>query len=473
MLLNKHSLSLFALFIFLIPTTSCFAQSAYSIIQDVELIGNKRTNNEVVLRELDLVPGDTLFSASITDRFNENEKRILSTGLFTDVSINLKNWDESSQQSTIEIILQENWYIYPNIIFELADRNFNVWWNEQGRSLDRVNFGFRLNHINVTGRRDRLKLVTQFGYTKKFEIEYSYPYLNKAQTLGIASNITYSENKEIGFVTIGNKTQFHQEEDERILLKRFRVSSWLNYRPKLFGHHILKFEFHRNSIDDFVATDLNPDYFLDEETVLHFFKVEYDYSYDRREFTFYPEAGYQVGFNIKKEGLGIFNEYNNLLFEIRGEYYWNYKSKLIFANIAKAKTNIIRDKIAFANNTGLGYNGNVVSGYELFVVDGTDFILTKSSLRWKIIDKVFNLNEYMPLRQFKLMNMKIYFSLNTDTGYVNEPTYTDTNTLNNKWIIGYGPGLDILLFNNYLFSFEYSFNQLGQSGLFISNRVSF
>lgn len=473
MLQLKHSLFFTVTFIFFYVNVSCLAQSAYSIINEVELVGNKRTKSDVILRELDLVKNDTLFSSNITKRFRENEKRILSTGLFTEVSINLKDWDQSSQLSTIEIILQENWYFYPNIIFELADRNFNVWWNEQQRSLDRVNFGFRLNHINVTGRRDRLKLITQFGYTKKFELEYSYPYLNKDQTLGIAGNVTYSENKEIGYITIGNKTLFHQEDDERILLRRFRVSTWLNYRPKLFGHHIFKFEFHRNSIDQFVATELNPDYFLNEETVLHFFKLEYDYSYDRRPFTFYPETGYQVGINIKKEGLGIFNEYNNLLFEVRGEYYVNYKSKLILANIAKAKTNLIRSKVAFANNTGLGYNGNVVSGYELFVVDGTDFILTKSSLRWKVLDHLFKLNKYMPLRQFKLMNLKIYLSVNTDTGIVNEPTYLETNTLNNRWIVGYGPGLDILLFNNYLFSFEYSFNQLGQSGLFISNRVSF
>jgi len=96
------------------------------------------------------------------------------------------------------------------------------------------------------------------------------------------------------------------------------------------------------------------------------------------------------------------------------------------------------------NNTGLGYNGNVVSGYELFVVDGTDFLLTKSSIRWKMIDNLLNLDKVMPLRQFKKMNLKAY-----------------------------GPGLDLILFNTHLFSFEYSFNQLGQSALFISNSVSF
>ena len=28
-------------------------------------------------------------------------------------------------------VLLENWYIFPIPKFELADRNFNVWWKEQ------------------------------------------------------------------------------------------------------------------------------------------------------------------------------------------------------------------------------------------------------------------------------------------------------------------------------------------------------
>ncbi len=461
------------LIVFLSLQMMISAQSDFIIIDKVSLTGNKKTKDKIIYRELDLVQGDTLFSSQLDQRLLENEKRILSTGLFTDVSINVINEHDDRNSGDIEIVLQENWYIYPNLTFELADRNFSVWWNEQNRSLERVNYGFGLNHINLTGQKDNLKLTTQFGFTKKFEIEYSYPYLNESQTLGIASNITYTENREIGFITNANKTLFHREEDERVLLRRFRISTWLNYRSDLFQYHRLKFEFHRNSVDELVATELNRDYFLNEEESIRFFKIEYDYSIDKRIFSFYPEGGFLVGGNIKKEGLGIFGEYDNLLIELRGEYYANVHSRLIFANQTKLKTNIFRRQVAFANNTGLGYDGNVVSGYELYVVDGTDFILNKSSIRWKAIDQLFNLNNAMPLRQFKLMNLKLYLTFNFDAGYVNEPTYRASNFLNNQWIVGYGPGIDLLLFNTYLFSFEYSFNELGESGLFFSNRVSF
>jgi len=228
------------------------AQSDYVVIDQVTLYGNKRTKDEIILRELDVIAGDTLYRADIEQWRLENAKRILSTGLFTNVTVEL-NPRSDSLRHDLDIVLQENWYIYPNIIFDLADRNFSVWWNEQGKSLERVNYGLRLNHINLTGRRDNLRITTQFGFTKKFELDYSHPYLDKQQKLGISSSVTYTENREIGYITEANKTLFHREADERIMLRRFRIGSRLSYRQDLFQYHSLKLEYHRNAIDQLVA----------------------------------------------------------------------------------------------------------------------------------------------------------------------------------------------------------------------------
>jgi len=182
-------------FVMLSVGNDIHAQAEYVVINEVILDGNKRTKDGIILRELDVLAGDTLYYADTAQWRLENEKRILSTGLFTNISVELGEHREDNTRDII-IDLQENWYIYPNFIFDLADRNFSVWWNEQNRSLDRVNYGFRLNHINLTGNRDNLRLTTQFGFTKKFELDYSYPYLDKQQKLGIATNVTYTENRD-------------------------------------------------------------------------------------------------------------------------------------------------------------------------------------------------------------------------------------------------------------------------------------
>jgi hypothetical protein len=71
------------------------------------------------------------------------------------------------------------------------------------------------------------------------------------------------------------------------------------------------------------------------------------------------------------------------------------------------------------------------------------------------------------------MNMSVFLRFNLDAAYVNERTYVDTNTLNNRIIFGYGPALDLILFNNFLFSFEYSFNDIGDQGLYLISSISF
>ena len=218
------------IFFFLLFTSSTFCQvTDYFIIDNVILEGNRRTKDLVIFNELDLLPGDTVYISSFANRKLVNEKRLLGTALFTAVEINIKNWQAENGIGDIQIIMQENWYLYPSIIFELADRNFNVWWTDQNRDLSRVNYGMAIDHINLTGRKDKIRLKIQQGYTRKYELKYNYPYLSR--TWGAFGEIFFANQKEIGYETINNKTVFEKLDDERIMLRRFRTGLGLNYRP--------------------------------------------------------------------------------------------------------------------------------------------------------------------------------------------------------------------------------------------------
>lgn len=459
---------LFLLFI----SCNAFSQSVdYFIINDIILDGNKRTKNIVIYNELDLLPGDTVFLSEFPTRKLVNEKRLLSTALFTGVEINIKNWNVTEHVGDIQVIMQENWYIYPSLIFELADRNFNVWWTDQNRDFSRVNYGLGLDHINLLGRKDKVKLKVQHGYTRKYEIKYNYPYLSRYW--GAFGEIFYANQKELGYKTENNKPIFRMLDDERILLQRFRTGLGVNHRPDLFNFHDLKLEFHSNSVDEFVADELNPSYFLNGSKDIQYFAFRYNYVHDRRIFNLYPEGGFLIALSVVKEGLGVFGDFNNLSISGGIEKYYKLSKNWIWAGRIKAKTNLLRNQIPFANNQGLGYGNDVVRGYELYVVDGTDFVLTKTSLRYKLFERNKSWGKYMALRQFKRMNFRVFFRLNLDFGYVNEPTYKITNSLNNRFLVGYGPAFDILLYHTYIMSFEYSINHLGEKGLYIRSSFNF
>jgi len=458
---------------FLLNNTPSISQDVidYFLVENIIFQGNTHTKTYVLLNELDFTIGDTIYLNQLNIRKLENEKRILGTALFTAAQMNIKNWNTEKGRATIEFTLQENWYIYPSIIFELADRNFNVWWSEMDRDWSRVNYGLGVDHINLTGRKDKLKLKVQHGYTRKYEAKYNYPYISR--TWGAFGEIFFANQKEIGYTTINNKTVFEKQADERILLRRFRTGVGANYRPNVFMFHDFKLEYHHNSIDEFIATEVAPDYFLNGDTDIRYFALKYDFVFDQRVFNLYPEGGFMFFGNITKDGLGLFDDFNNLSVAVGIEKYFRLSDKLIWGGRLKAKTNLIRNKVAFANNTGLGYGSDLVRGYELYVVDGTDWALAKTSIRYRVLEKNINWGKYMLIPQFKQMNLRFFLRANLDFGYVHEPTYVATNTLNNRFLIGYGPAVDILLYHTYIMSFEYSFNHIGEGGLFLRSTFNF
>ena len=133
-------------------------------IRTIKIEGNRKTKEALILRELDLKLGDSVVITKLTDRLEYNQTLLMNTGLFNDVEINIKAWDQQEQDVDLSVKVVESWYIFPLPIFELADRNLNVWWTEHNASLKRVNYGLRFVYVNFSGNKDNLKLILQGGY---------------------------------------------------------------------------------------------------------------------------------------------------------------------------------------------------------------------------------------------------------------------------------------------------------------------
>ncbi|MBL0101864.1 MAG: hypothetical protein IPP49_18980 [Saprospiraceae bacterium] len=229
------------------------------MIDSVQIKGLLKTSHNVVFKEIDLHSGDTISLDQLAKRLGSNEKRLQSIGLFTLVNINIKNWNTDLNICNVEIQLQENWFIYPYIIFELADRNFNVWRKEQNYSFDRVNYGLALTHINFSGSKDKLKVKAQFGYTKKYELAYDFPYLK--DKWGLSTNVVYSENREIAYISENNKPRFYRSQDDKKVFFQYRASISLHHRTNPLTFQTLRLEFISAKTDSMISGSLNKEYF--------------------------------------------------------------------------------------------------------------------------------------------------------------------------------------------------------------------
>ena len=442
-------------------------------VEEINISGNKRTKEYVVLRELTFKKGQVGTEEYFKEIRQENVERLKSMGIFNDVQFFFTKTGGDSISCNIELI--ENWYIYPSLILELSDRNFTDWWVNHNHDFSRINYGARIDHINLTGNRDKLIAQLQFGFRKKYELVYNLPYLNKDGTWGIETSLFYATQDQIAYKTVNNRTLFGGLGNKETMLKRFRTGATVYYRPTIYQHHAFKLEYHQNSVDPYVIEELNTDYFLNGMTGIRFFMFNYHLTYDRRISQFYPIDGYLLFADFKKEGFKIFDEYNNTSVAVGGEYYKTLTPKLIFGTTLKAKMNLDRREVSFANNTGLGWGGDALIGYAVYVIDGKDFVYSKNNLRYKIFGVNVDMSEWMPLKQFSKMNVQLHNRVYFETAYVNDPTYRELydNNFSNRWLISYGTALDLILFNNNMASFHFGLNHLNEFGYVFQYRTNF
>lgn len=452
-------------------STILTAQSEYITIEKIQVTGNKKTKESVIVRELDFSVGDTIHLNNLPIRTAANQSWLMNTGLFTSVKMNLKDWNTETNEVTIALEVVEFWFIYPFPIIELSDRNFNEWWQTYNHSLKRVNIGIRFYHINLTGRNDRLEVLTQFGFTQKYEIAYERPGINKDQTLGIFTNVLYSQNKELAYNVKNDTLEFFRDPDD-VLLRRIRGGLGLKYRPDLYTSYRAILNYHHNIINEKVPLDLNPDFF-NKGLKQRYFSLNFTVDWDKRDIRPYPMNGHQVIFSLEKQGFGLFDEFNAGHAYLTLKKYLPISKKWSTELIGKGQLGLVRSQQPFYNYYGLGYEIDFIRGYELYVINGLDYAYAKTRLRFELLNFIFEWGKIIPIRQFRTMPVKWYLSLNSDVGYVNDPFFQQDNNLRNQLLWGGGVGLDIVVFYDKVFQIEYSVNRLGERGVFIHWNLNF
>lgn len=444
-----------------------WGQNDRIVVEDITLEGNRRTRDEIVLRELKFRKGDTILVSRLEKVLEESEQLVMNTGLFNAANITIKNWRGSDNHVHFQLELAETWYIYPIPIFELADRNFNVWWVEQKRSLERINFGIQFTHLNFSGRRDRLLLIAQYGYTRKYGMQYTLPYFNKAQTLGVDGTISFSQNREVNYVSEGNKQVFYRNEENKFTYQQFLLSLDFSYRPRFYRFHNLELAFTQRWVDDRIAGELNPDFFLDGRNRQRALTLAYRFTSDQRDVQAYPLRGTYLEGALIKTGIGAFADRNALGMEGNVEQYFSHSSRWSSGLRLAGKTEFIRRKQPFIDYRALGYQENSLYGYEYYIVNGLDMALARGFVRYQLLAKGITFGKLMPIPAFRVMPVKVYLSINQGTAYVNDP-YTGTgNPFANRVLYGGGIGLDFVFFYDKVFQIQYSYNHLWEKGLFL------
>ena len=426
------------------------------VIKQINITGNKKTKENIILRELDLVVGDSIKKQDLDKRLDLNRRKLVNTNLF--VTVELKSNQSVDNQLIIDIKLQEQWYVLGYPVFQIIDRNYAEWW-QRGADFTRTTYGIDFLHNNFRGKSEKLNLRLESGFTQRIDFGYRIPYIDKAQKTGLGFNLFYITNKNLAFRSINDTLNYFKSSDN-VLRKRFSGAIYLKKRFKFYDNHFLELRYNNNSIADTISK-LNPNYFLNNRTSQKYFQLSYYFNYDFRDNVAYPLRGKRHELSISKSGLFASDDINQL--DVSAGCYWfkPITKKLFYGLIVKGKISF-PERQPFYNTRGLGYGGDLVRGYELYVVDGTSYFLVRNNFKYELINIKIHLN-FLKVKQFNTIPIGIYPNFFMDYGYANNPFSTENKTnLANRSLYGGGVGLDFVTYYNLVVRFSYVMNDRQQ-----------
>lgn len=463
--------------VFLGVTANLRSQSADSlvptgsaIIRHIIITGNKTTKEFIILRELTFHPGDVMSMADTASQFGQSEKNLNNTSLFNFVTIKANRTDTSNDELTfldVTIDVKERWYTWPAPVFDVAEQNINTWWRN-GRNLKRATYGFSLTRYNFRGRRETVALLCRFGYAQQFGAQYSIPYINKKQTLGITFTGLYTRFHEVYYKTAYNQLVYYKDKDN-FVRKEISGSVKTVWRKGIYERHSLELKYTDLWVRDTV-TFLAPDYFTSGGADhLDYFTLSYQYVRDYRDAKYYPLTGYLADFELTRHGFGILPDENvNVTFIAASARKWFAMGKRIFAGAMVRGRYMLEPDPPYYHQRALGFS-TYVRGFEYYVVDGQSYVVAKSAVRYQILKPHVFKARWFPMEKFNTFHLAVYGGLFCDAGYVQDKTSSvyEHNTLGNTWLTGYGAGLDLVTYYDLVFRLEYTFNNLGESGFFL------
>jgi len=455
-------------FKFLILLLICISQIGYAQVQAqikisaIEITGNKKTRAYVILRELPYKVGDSISRDSLVILNTIAQQQLFNTALFLEVKVNESELD--STNVTINVQLKERWYFFPLPYFRWVDRNFNQWWNEQNRSLDRVNYGINLRQGNVSGNNDKLTVGLISGYTQQSVVKYQIPFIDKKLKFGMGVGWAQFNQKEVNYTTLNNKQVFLRTEE--VIRKGYRANANLTYRPNLYERQALQVGFGNESISD-SAFAVAPNFLPNHKKAYSYLDINWSYSKVRFDYNAYPTKGASTEIALfqrfsKESNLSAFQFRQVVAHPITPARFILAESLTIGRTMQQSN---------YSDRKLMGYGLMQMNGLEYYVVDGNAATLFKAALH----QRIGSYTVVNPLTKKFLPIVKYTFWIKafTNLGYVYSQEKNKSNPLANSLLRTAGIGLDLISIYDFVLNMEYSINQLGDKGLYLHGGINF
>ena len=445
-------------------------------IKSITFSGNKQTKEFIMLRELTFQVGDVMTGKKYNAEILRSQENLMNTALFNFVSIHtycLKDTSGNGCSSlAITFVVKERWYTWPTPIFDVSEQNFNTWWRN-GHNFNRASYGFFLSRYNFRGRKESIALICRFGYSQQFGGQYAIPFFNRKHTLGVTFTGTYTRGHEISYNTENNHLVYFKDKSQ-FTIEQTVGSITLSYRKGLYVKHTLDLKYSNFSISDSVL-DYTTDYFSNGKTRVEYFTASYHVVRDYRDIKAYPLRGNYEDVEVTQNGLGILADEKLNVFYIAASarIYHELFPGIFFSAMIRGRW-LPGAVPPYFQQRALGFS-NYVRGYEYYLIDGQSYGLGKIAFRYQVLKPHTFKFKYLPIEKFNTFHLALYTGIFADAAYVQDRSseQIDNNYLGNKFLFGYGAGIDFVTYYDIAIRVEYAFNRMGENGFFLHMGTAF
>lgn len=461
-----------------IPTDLLGSESLY--VQTISVLGNRKTRNPVILRELTFQVGDSIPTDKLPELVIRNQQNLYNLGLFNTVIIH-----PEILQGNIYFILtvQERWYIFPVPRIKIEERNtYDLIDALTSFNFRRFAYGLSLNVRNMTGRNESLFIYGQLGFSKRLTIDYKQPALFPRQNIDMTAGFRFINEKEVIYGTERGLVQWGRVETEPFqrshssyfgLRKRFSVYSSIfgeiNYNHYSFSDSLYTFQL-KGEQARYVTNDLGKEYYP---------SIVGGYTYDRRDIKAFPLSGikYQAFFRVTGGPESIATTRFAKIGATWAHHlplskHWNFAYGLhqVFT-LGKQLPYYEKNFIGVKRREFPNISSNL-RGYQPYAIDGSSVSMGKAELKYALIPRKIVHLPNIPFKRFQHMPLGVYLTAFGDFGYIADSSFNNQDPfLKNKLLTGYGLGLNLIGIYDFLLRVEYGRNHLGEGGIYLHGSV--
>ena len=400
------------------------------MIDSVRVEGNKKTRDQVILREIPFTFPDSLNEEDIL--YIQN--RIQNLFLFNQVQI---SFQQENPKTVMVIHVKETWYIYPVPVLFINDRDWSKW-----------SYGFTVTHYNFRGMNEKLSFGGWAGFNPSFFINYTNPWIGRKARLTMGFSIFKRIVENRFFLFDEDHLGFGFDFGKRLTLtKSFQV--FFNLQRIEFPE-----EYDPLTVSQ-TGTDYEPKYGL-------------NLRHDNRDLIEYPMQGKLVNWRITKAG---FNDQQPqfLRLELDHRLYQKISPRLSLG--AGNYLNLNWGDLPIYDKVFIGF-GRRIRGYWGRVWTAQYLMLQTFEARIPILPVRYASWKKAPYFSSFFQGLKYGASVTffMDTGIPWNHSYQFA--LNN-FFTGYGVGINFRLPYVYVLRLEFAVNDKGQTQWIFDAGVSF